>query len=116
MQPLAVPPALILDQPGLRLWHKLDTTFRLPRASAHILIALPATYDSAAAAAGTHVAVALLEDVLCETAYLAEVAGLSYEARAWSCSWNEGLRTRVLRPGRIFCLALPCMRNCQQTS
>ena len=49
----------------------------------HFLLASPATYDSAHAAAATHVAVALLEDVLCETAYLAEVAGLSYEARAW---------------------------------
>ena len=83
VQPLAAPPALIADRPGLRLWHKLDTAFRLPRASAHFLLASPATYDSAAAAAGTHVAVALLEDVLCETTYLAEVAGLSYEARAW---------------------------------
>ena len=98
VQPLAAPPALIADQPGLRLWHKLDTTFRLPRASAHFLIASPATYDSAAAAAGTHVAVALLEDVLCETAYLAEVAGLSYEARAWShlCISGTGFRVQGL--------------------
>ena len=82
VQPLAAPPALIADERGLRLWHKLDTAFRMPRASAHFLLASPVTYDSAAAAAATHVAVALLEDVLCETAYLAEVAGLSYEARA----------------------------------
>ena len=80
-QPVAVPPVLLADRPGLRLWHKLDATFRLPRASATFLLASPATYDSAAAAAATHVAVALLEDKLCETAYLAEVAGLSYEAR-----------------------------------
>ncbi|KAK9820983.1 hypothetical protein WJX81_000873 [Elliptochloris bilobata] len=88
VQPLAAPPALLADRPGLRLWHKLDTTFRLPRASVHFLLASPATYDSAHAAAATHAAVALLEDVLCETAYLAEVAGLSYEV------WPEG-RTGV---------------------
>jgi len=76
-----VPPALLADRPGLRLWHKLDATFRLPRASASFLLASAATYDSPAAAAATHVAVALLEDKLCETAYLAEVAGLSYEVR-----------------------------------
>jgi len=75
---------LVADRPGLRLWHKLDTTFRMPRASAHFLLASPATYDSAAAAAATHMTVALLEDVLCEDSYLAEVAGLSYSVRAQS--------------------------------
>jgi hypothetical protein len=83
-QPVVVPPALLADRPGLRLWHKLDATFRLPRASASFLLASAATYDSPAAAAATHVAVALLEDKLCETAYLAEVAGLSYEVRGAS--------------------------------
>lgn len=97
VQPLAAPPALLADRPGLRLWHKPDVTFRLPRASAHFLLASPATYDSAAAAAGTHVAVALLEDVLCETAYLAEVAGLTYDVRPpWVTLPYPGLELLLL--------------------
>jgi secreted Zn-dependent insulinase-like peptidase len=72
------PPALLLDQPGLRLWHKLDCSFRQPRTNAYLRLCSTAGYASARAAALSHLTIKLLEDALCETAYLAEVAGLHY--------------------------------------
>lgn len=43
-----------------------------------------AAYESARAAAATHLALRLAEDALCETAYLADVAGLSYDVRPFT--------------------------------
>ena len=43
------------------------------------MIGSSAMYKSPAAAAITHLLLKLLEDALCETAYLADVAGLSYD-------------------------------------
>ena len=54
-------PQLTSDQPGLRLWHKLDQTFRVPRANAYFLLHSPAAYDSPRAAALTHLTLKLLE-------------------------------------------------------
>jgi secreted Zn-dependent insulinase-like peptidase len=61
-----------------RLWHKLDSTFRLPRTNAYFRLYSTAAYSSPKAAAHTHLLIKLLEDSLCETAYLADVAGLHY--------------------------------------
>jgi secreted Zn-dependent insulinase-like peptidase len=72
------PPTLLLDAPGLRLWHKLDSSFRQPRTSAYLRLWSAAAYASPRAAALSHLLIKLLEDALCETAYLAEVAGLHY--------------------------------------
>lgn len=70
--PLAGSPAIC------RLWHKLDSTFRLPRTNAYFRLYSTAAYSSPKAAAHTHLLIKLLEDSLCETAYLADVAGLHY--------------------------------------
>ena len=72
------PPRLLLDEPGLRVWHKLDDSFRQPRTNAQLRLYSPAGYASPRGAALSHLALKGLEDALCETAYLAEVAGLHY--------------------------------------
>ena len=81
IEPLAEPPSLIADAPGLQVWHKLDSSFGLPKAVAYVNVTSKAAYESARAAAATHLTLKLLEDVLCETTYLADVAGLSYDVR-----------------------------------
>ena len=48
-------------------------------------------YDSPRAAAATHLLVKVLEDTLCETAYLADVAGLSYDVSTLRTSSEHGL-------------------------
>jgi nardilysin len=75
------PPNLLIDTPGLRVFHKLDTTFKQPKVAAFFRLSFPESspfYNSPRSAALTHLAVKLLEDGLCETAYLADVAGLRY--------------------------------------
>ena len=72
-------PEMVCDEPGLRLWHKLDRQFETPKAAAYFCVTSAAMYESPAAAAATHLLMKLLEDALCETAYLADVAGLSYD-------------------------------------
>jgi len=58
---VASPPELISQAPGLRLWHNLDHTFRVPRANAYFLLTSAATYDSPRSAALTHLTLKLLE-------------------------------------------------------
>ena len=70
---------MICNEPGLRLWHKVDRQLETPKAAAYFCISSAAMYESPAAAATTHLLLKLLEDALCETAYLADVAGLSYD-------------------------------------
>ena len=55
------PPQLVCDVPGLRLWHKADAEFQVPRANAYFLLTSPAAYDSPRAAALTHLTIKLLE-------------------------------------------------------
>ena len=75
----ATPPDMICNELGLRLWHKLDRQYQTPKAAAYFCITSAAMCESPAAAATTHLLLKLLEDALCETAYLADVAGLSYD-------------------------------------
>lgn len=91
--PLCRPPSLLVDEPGLRLWHKLDASFRVPKASlhAHFTPAVPfseigsnGSGSGALGPAAVHLCSRLLDDALCEEAYLADVAGLSVDA------WPEG--------------------------
>lgn len=72
-------PEMICNDTGLRLWHKLDRQFQTPKAAAYFCLTSAAMYESPAAAAATHLLMKLLEDALCETAYRADVAGLSYD-------------------------------------
>lgn len=82
--PFPSAPSLLVDEPGLRLWAKTDSSFRLPRTTAHFRLCSPTFYASARAAASTHLLLKLLEDALCETSYMAELTGLQC-----SC-WFEG--------------------------
>ena len=65
------------------LWHfqRLSCVSRLPKAIAYLAITSKAAYESPRAAAATHLVLKLAEDALCETAYLADVAGLTYDVR-----------------------------------
>ena len=90
-----------------RLWHKLDATFRLPRTNSYWRLASPLTYDSARSAALSHLLLKLLEDALCETAYLADVAGLHYktwfEGRQGACVLGRGTKSADMVLGKAGC-------------
>lgn len=71
-------PDLIENTPLLRLWHKKDDTFWVPRANVWILFRSPLAYATPANCVKTRLYTDLLKDSLTEYAYDAEVAGLSY--------------------------------------
>ena len=52
------------------------------QAAAYFALAAPAMQDSAQQAAAAQLLLRLLEDVLCEDAYLADMAALSYQVRS----------------------------------
>ena len=149
-----VPPRVIHEAPGLRIWHRALVVHRLPKvlpplaachmcdrqgghaeragctrrlrahaaatraclaggslpcfhrrpglqAAAYFALAAPALQLSAQQAALAHLLLKLLEDALCEDAYLADLAGLSYQVQArWpstlprhttAMAWHGGL-------------------------
>ena len=82
--PLCPPPSLLINETGLRVWHKQDTHFRVPRAAAYFSVAPLDAHATPAAAAVQHTLMRLWDDALCATAYLADVAGLAVDG------WPEG--------------------------
>ncbi|MEW5302568.1 MAG: hypothetical protein WDW38_002287 [Sanguina aurantia] len=89
---IATPPTFLLEDAGLRLWHKQDTTFRCPRTLAHFRLSSQPLHASPRSAALTHMTVKLLEDALNEDTYLADVAGLHFGI---SSEGVAGLEVRV---------------------
>jgi insulysin len=69
---------LIENTPLIRLWHKKDDTFWVPRANVWILFRSPLAYATPTNCVKTRLYTDLLKDSLNEYAYDAEVAGLCY--------------------------------------
>ncbi|KAH8549377.1 Metalloenzyme, LuxS/M16 peptidase-like protein [Umbelopsis sp. PMI_123] len=79
--PIATPqkmPNLIVNSSNLRLWHKKDDTFWLPKANVWILFRNPLAYATPSNCVKTRLYTDLLKDSLNEYSYDAEVAGLHY--------------------------------------
>ncbi|KAI8581774.1 hypothetical protein K450DRAFT_231119 [Umbelopsis ramanniana AG] len=71
-------PELIKDTPTIRLWHKKDDTFWVPRTNMWILLRNPSADVSPANSVKTKLYTELLVDSLNVYSYDAEVAGLLY--------------------------------------
>jgi insulysin len=72
------PPALLIDAASMRLWHKLDRTFCLPKARLNMQLATRVAYATPRAAALTYLLVQVVEDQLTEFAYDADLAGVEF--------------------------------------
>ncbi|KAI4368936.1 hypothetical protein MLD38_017436 [Melastoma candidum] len=79
-------PRYILDDAEMKLWYKLDITFRVPRANAFFRINLNGAYDNAKTCMMTELFVLLLKDELNEIIYQASVAKLETSV---SCSGDK---------------------------
>lgn len=84
-------PILVTNRPGLRIWHRLDNTFSVPKAYVEVKLSNPRCSTSAAAAMHTEMFVQLVTDSLTDYAYYAEVAGLGYEL----CSAPNGIEIAI---------------------
>eukprot|EP00775_Hariotina_reticulata_P010378 gene10378-10536_t len=71
-------PQLAFEQPGLCVWHKLDTAFGLPKIHLRLHLVTPQVYFSPETAVASRLLVRTLGDVLMPRAYPAELAGSSY--------------------------------------
>ncbi|KAL8549034.1 hypothetical protein ACS0TY_008056 [Phlomoides rotata] len=72
----ALSPRCILDEPYMKLWYKLDKTFKLPRANTYFRITLKGGYSNIRNALLTELFILLLKDELNEIIYQASVAKL----------------------------------------
>eukprot|EP01018_Ginkgo_biloba_P028828 Gb_06507 [translate_table: standard] len=69
-------PRIIIDDPSIKVWYKLDQAFQVPRANTYFLVTLKGAYENIRACVLTELYVNLLEDTLNETLYKAGVAKL----------------------------------------
>lgn len=77
---VAVPlkhPILLKNTSQLRLWHKKDDTFWMPKAYVRIYLKTPVTYSSPSNFVKTGLFLDLFEDELLPFSYAAEIAGLN---------------------------------------
>ena len=75
-------PECIRTEPGFRLWHFQDPLFNLPKEVVYISIESPHAVSSVQHIVKTRVSVEMLLEAINETAYPAEIAGLSYNLYA----------------------------------
>jgi insulysin len=76
--PFRTGPLMIADSPGLRVWHKLDASFGVPKAGLHLLISHPLFAQSPVNMARAVLMVETVEESFNEMGYLAKKAGLQY--------------------------------------
>nr|KAJ3423186.1 Insulinase (Peptidase M16) [Polyrhizophydium stewartii] len=75
----ATHPLIIADTPLIRLWHKRDDTFFVPKANAYFALTSPLAYESVLSCVLTRLFADLFKDALNEFSYYAEIAGLEYK-------------------------------------
>ncbi len=71
-------PNLIIDTPKLRLWHKMDRTFRVPKTSIKLQLTSPNVYKSPRAITLNRIFQKVLQDDLNSYVYDASLAGCNY--------------------------------------
>lgn len=77
-----LPPQLIQDLPGFRLWYKQEHDFRVPKGVIYVAIDSPHAVNSPRNIVKTRLCVEMLLEAINEKAYPAEIAGMSYNLYA----------------------------------
>jgi insulysin len=68
-------PKLLVDKPGLKMWHKLDRTFKVPKTCLQLMLTTPTPYESPRTMTLMRTYVKVLEDDLNSYIYDASLAG-----------------------------------------
>lgn len=68
-------PKLLMERPGLQLWHKMDRTFKVPKTALSLLLTSPDVYRSPRSMSLMRIYVKILEDDLNSYIYDASLAG-----------------------------------------
>lgn len=77
-----LPPQLIQELPGFRLWFKQEHDFRVPKGGVYVAIDSPHAVSSSRNIVKTRLCVEMLLEAINESAYPAEIAGMSYNLYA----------------------------------
>ena len=88
---ILIPPTILLDRQNLRMWHKIDQYWRVPKAFLKIAILSPNTYRSPRAMTLNRIFQRVLNDDLNSYVYDASQAGINYKV---SCT-PSGYRISV---------------------
>lgn len=72
------PPKLMVNTPKLRMWHKLDRTFRVPKASIRLSLTSPDVYRTPRTMTLNRIFQAVLREDLNSFVYDAAIAGCNY--------------------------------------
>jgi insulysin len=70
-----VMPKLLIDEPGIQLWHKMDRTFKVPKTAIRMLLVTPNVYISPRSMTLNRIFIKVLEDDLNSHIYDASLAG-----------------------------------------
>ena len=89
---MQIPPAVLLDRPNLRLWHKTDQYWRVPKAFVKIAILSPSTYRSPRAMTLNRIFQRVLNDDLNSYVYDASQAGISYKVGCTPSGYRISVR------------------------
>lgn len=84
-------PRCLFDEPLMKFWYKLDSTFKLPRANTYFRINLKRGYDNLKNCLLTELFILLLKDELNEIIYQASVAKLETSV----CFFSDQLQLKV---------------------
>ena len=94
--------------PDVHVWRRLSrgqSAVADVQAAAYFALAAPAMQRSAHLAAAAHLLLKLLEDVLCEDAYLADMASLSYQVNPEA--WEQVQQLHYLRASMLMLCVPP---------
>jgi len=86
-------PALLLAEPGLRVWHKRDAAFPLPKAVVYFQLSSEHLHGTGSNVSMCLLVQNLLIDALAEVSYMAEMAGIVYSLDVGTVS--QGLEVKV---------------------
>ena len=75
-------PRLLTSKPGLSIWGATDTSFKTPRASTYLKLAVDGGFTHPQDLAYAHLFARLVRDALNAQAYAAQLAGLGYNIKA----------------------------------
>jgi insulysin len=73
------PPKMIMERAGLRLWHKMDKYWRVPKAFIRFSLVTPNPYSSPRSMSLSRIYQRILNDDLKSTVYDASLAGCNYK-------------------------------------
>lgn len=86
------PPKLLIDRPNLRLWHKLDRHWRVPKTFIKVAILSPKAYQTPRTMTLSRIFQRVLNDDLNSFVYDASIAGCSYRVSCTPFGYRISVR------------------------